>query len=132
MASAEDWMRIALDNLDAAHLIGEKHTRSAVSRAYYAAYSAAHAILISLGEAPPSKGNWGHANVGLHLQAVMTRGEKRGDIQRAFRQDLNNARNYRIAADYGAGIAVERGDWHEARRCAGRVVHAARRVMQCR
>ncbi|MGD9689278.1 MAG: HEPN domain-containing protein [Phycisphaerales bacterium] len=127
----KEWLEFAEENLEAAAgLRGQGKFRSAVSRAYYAAHHAAHALLLMSGVAPPSRGNWKHGELpGEVRAAVRSRG---GNVQWAdyLHQCLQVAYNLRVQADYKPGQLV--GDVHaaEARRVAFAVAQKARESLR--
>jgi uncharacterized protein (UPF0332 family) len=113
MATPSDWMQLAESNLDAAIRLRESNTASSVSRAYYAAYGAAHAIAISKGESPPVRGNWPHEGLGELVRTVLGRGQKDWQRQQVlqYKQALNVLLSMRIRADYSPKSSFEQLDW---------------------
>lgn len=110
METSDDWLRAAQDIMLATLSLAEHHPRSAVSRAYFAAYAAVHAILLHSGEQPPSRGNWSHDGLAEHVRVVLQRLRRndssfRGAIQ--MKKDVSDLRNYRVRADYSPTSTID-------------------------
>lgn len=113
------WLHFAEENLDAAgSLRACGKYRSSVSRSYYAAHHAAHAILLANGVTPPLRGNWKHGELpGEIRSAVRSSGGNAGWAD-YLHQCLQDAYNLRVQADYKPGQPVMDSHATEARRVA--------------
>lgn len=128
MSTAAAWFQLAESNFEAAGLLAEKCRPSAVSRAYYAAYSAVHAIVLAQGETPPARGNWPHEGLGELLRTVLARGQsgwKRGELLQ-YKQAVNELQMLRVRADYAPTSTFEGREWLSAARS---VLVLAKRVV---
>ena len=126
-AASSTWLHSASDSYAAASKLALQHPRSACSRYYFAAYAAAHALLLRLGQTPPARGNWPHESLADQLGACLaTRAGSRSVS--VYRQSIRNAHRLRVVADYGVRFPMSDSDAALARRCAGQVLHLARRI----
>lgn len=125
---------VAIDNMEAAQLLLEQHKwRSAVSRAYYAAFSAAHAIGRHAGEQPrPVMGTWKHASITSVLYASLRRlAGAKSPLPWLLVSYLERVRDHRGFADYQPATRLDgqtaRDVVHEAAQiasCARRMINA--------
>ncbi len=97
-------MSVAVTNFEAALSLAKGgHNRSAVSRAYYAAFAAVHSLLLHLDATPrPEFGTWAHATLPGALRAALSgrmRDRLRADPTEYSRM-LAEAYSGRQAADY--------------------------------
>lgn len=94
-------MRVGVSSPEAAEMLYEAgQRRSSASRAYFAAYAAAHALALRDGREPPQEGNWPHRRVLSMIRAVFVRRScTRWWIKMMINQ-LNRAWTTRVAADY--------------------------------
>lgn len=130
---AQRWLEMAKTCEEASRLLAEAgNWRSCVSRAYYAAYCAVHAMLLTRNETSPAKGNWDHGQLGalLHsnLRTRTPRFVARGD--KYYRSRFNQLRDLRIVADYGPMISVGLVDASQARQLAGPFVRLAEEIIE--
>lgn len=128
-AGADKWLESARRSQGAARLLHGNATfvRSSVSRYYFAAYAAAHAVLLHLGKTPPQQGNWSHKGLPDVLRTVLT-AIARVDNSAAYSQMLRTLYDLRVVADYGAGLTLDATLLESARRDSGRVVKLAERM----
>ena len=113
METARRWLVLAENNYEAASRLAEEARPSSASRAYFAAYSAAHAIVITRGETPPARGNWPHEGLGELLRAVLARGQsdwKRLELLQ-YKLSINKLQLLRIQADYDPRSEFEDRWW---------------------
>jgi uncharacterized protein (UPF0332 family) len=131
METHDAWLAAAQSAEEAAMDILEMHPRSAISRFYFAAYSAAHATMIASGQPAPDRGNWAHETLATHFRSVLTRGSRAIRLRDAsvFSSQLSDLYNMRIVADYGAAKSVDRAAAVDARRLAGPLVRLAERIL---
>lgn len=95
-------MRLARDSMIAAGKVMSEHPRSACSRFYYAAYAAAHAMLMHLGETPDREmGTWSHKTLPDHVRACLARNGRRPEEKRAI--DRLSRRRHQHSAKEGHG-----------------------------
>ena len=128
MSTEKDWFLSAESNFEAASALAERCRPSSVSRAYYAAYSASHAIVMARGETPPARGNWPHEGLGELVRTVLARGQdewKRQELLQ-YKQAINELQSLRILADYEPASVFEGQDWISSAR---RVLALARRCL---
>lgn len=120
--TSDSWFACATDNAAAARSLFERgHLRSCISRAYYAAFCAAHALAVKARHTPPIRGNWGHEEIGSVLQVVAA--TMAGRSVAAYQAQLFDALlSMRRAADYKPKIGVSGHDARIALRDCGRVV----------
>ena len=101
------WAEVTRQNLQAARLLAEhKRFRSAVSRAYYTAFSAVTDRLRNQGQSVPRKReSWAHMKMPLLLDKILNNStaDSREEIVVAY-QTLYQ---YRIDADYFASRPVD-------------------------
>lgn len=109
-------MSVANENLAAAQdLRRDGHYRSAVSRAYYAAFSAAHAIALRNGDAPPvdpgtgvRRANWSHDSiVNLYAGHIGRDKEPSKKVQRLRGRSLARLFSDRLRADYQPRATID-------------------------
>lgn len=129
----EFWLQLARDNLQASMACMESHYASAVSRAYYSAFAAGHALLIHAGAKPRADfGTWSHEDLPLALRSTLSRGtmpvtrssptEIQIMIQRCYQR--------RLAADYAPSRSIDRQIADDSRRDAGRVLAFVERIVE--
>jgi uncharacterized protein (UPF0332 family) len=113
--TVENWWKMAQDARDAAGVcLRSRHYRSAVSRAYYAAFSALTAELLRRGAAPRTGfGTWSHAALPRFAQEQLRR-PLGVDVARDVRQMASRCYKLRQIADYVPAIDVAA---QEARLC---------------
>lgn len=125
-ASHREWLDLAESSLTAAEAVRAGHPRSSVSRSYYAAFAAAHAIFLSQGESPRADmGTWPHDALGRIALTVVSR-RLPPNVAKAARFALEESRRMRILADYGPRFSVGDPEAKEARRLAGQLVSLAK------
>ena len=109
MALTDDWNEMARDSYQAANeLFDSRRWRSAVSRAYYAAYAVATAAALRDGQSMPARGNPGHEQLqNMTLQGLHSLGH--GHRSAAYAM-LSTLFWLRVMADYGVGYRVDRSD----------------------
>jgi|GEM_PF-907904 len=132
MATPYAWLGIAQDGELAAKESLSTHPRSSISRYYYAAYSASHALLLHLGVDPPPRGNWDHAILPECLRSSLM--ARMGSIPSRnatiYKKGLQDLYNQRIAADYGPLRTVDEQAANDARKWAGQLVRLAEKVLE--
>lgn len=133
MSTPDLWLEMAENSMQAAQNI-QQQPRSAVSRAYYATFSASHAILLHFHEQPPAQGNWGHMATGSALSAVLGRGGDHGRRTRALLLKDRFAQSYdlRLHADYSPAISPDRSDVNLALSIARQFVATAKELIHGR
>lgn len=126
---AEARARLGRQNLDAARdLLRLGHWRSCVSRSYYAAMAASHAILIRMKKTPPvDRGGWSHNDLPalLHwclMSSPLRRGAVPIAVAKVHRIELSRCYARRVLADYHPIAVVSQGDAAESVKCAGRLL----------
>ena len=131
MSPGTAWLVAGQSSEDAAVRTEMTNPRSAISRFYYAAYSASHAILLSKRQIPPDRGNWPHEGLSENLEAVLSRGPDamKDRDSRVFKQRLSELYDLRIEADYGPLRSVTGEAATRARRLAGPLVRLAERMV---
>lgn len=118
-ARVESWRQLARDAVSAATVCrSASRARSAVSRAYYALYSAATAWLIDAGEAPPVRGNWPHRELPTVVTLVLRRRKTSENRRRDIVRNLRVCYSMRLDADYQPGRTVDDSVAGEAVRSA--------------
>jgi hypothetical protein len=123
------WLAAAHESYRAAETAFDKGMfRSSASRAYYALYQAGTALMLHLGEVPPSQGNWSHPRLATLFEG--------GPARRLFGRKAilyKNAciRTYaaRIVADYAPWRRLDASDSRQARRWARMVMNRAIEVI---
>lgn len=109
-SQAEFWARAAEGGLSAAKVLmqgGSAHARSAVSRAYYAAFSAVTAALLQAGHRPRHRlGTWSHADLPRVAQAGLVQRLGFGRCK-DVKSRLEVGYKMRVAADYEVGLSVD-------------------------
>lgn len=124
------WLNSARESIAAAQSAIKEFPRSAVSRAYFAAYAATHAILLHSNETPPQRGNWAHGGLGQQLATVLARGaglDRR--IALLMRKCVDDCYNCRIQADYGPHLVMGEPIARSATRHARQVLLLAERMV---
>ncbi len=128
----ELWMRVSMGNMQAAHSLSlaPDMERSAINRAYYAAFAAAHAICLHYGQIPRVEyRTWTHEKLpGTLFEAATNQGGIQRQHDQTLRLGLERCRQHRLIADYCPEISVDRAACKEALRLAGQVVNNARRL----
>ena len=120
--NAADEMRRARESLRAAEVLArEALYADAVSDAYYAAFHAVRALLLSLGEEPRS-----HRGA-LHLFNVHF--VRTGKVDARHLSTLARAQYNRIGADYGASTRFEQKDAEDEIVGARELVDAAAKLL---
>ncbi len=105
-------MKLANEQYEAAGKLREVgHYRASVSRSYYAAFAAAHAMLIRTGVSTPRliEGTWSHRDLPttfVNDAGVVRRFGRKSDRQAMLRA-IRRLYSSRIEADYRPGIAIE-------------------------
>ena len=133
MASAEQWLKTAQQNRDAAKSIQQSFARSAVSRAYYSVYAASHAILLHLKERPREDwGTWAHEDLPGTLRSTLSRGTVpfAAGVPVQCKEIVTRCYKKRLTADYAPGLDVDPEMAKEACRDADRMVATAKRIME--
>lgn len=132
--SPEEWLRIAVQNMEAAgRLKDEQMWRSSISRGYYAGHAAVHAVLIHFERTPPrGRNTWKHRLLPLQLadclrQNLATRLTR--NRTNFFKNALTEAYNYRLNADYGAAKVVDEASADECFRHCGGVVKLGKEIL---
>jgi len=130
---AVQWMRVSIGNMQAAHALFTMRDleRSAINRAYYAAFAAAHAICLHYRQIPRAVyQTWTHEKLPDTLFKTVT---NQGGVPRhhaqTLRLGLEQCRQHRGIADYRPETEVDREACKEALRLAGQVVNNARRLV---
>jgi hypothetical protein len=112
MDAAEAWMNVARTNHhDAGRLMRGESWRSSISRSYYCAYSAAHAIVTHLDASLSSRGNLSHRRLPLVLRSVLIRSLGASIKRRRammYQQGLLDAYGLRLSADYVPMMTIGR------------------------
>jgi uncharacterized protein (UPF0332 family) len=128
----ERWDSMARDSLTAAGIClrgseasrGVGHARSAVSRAYYAAFSKVTAMLLRLGERPPNGwSNWKHKPLVGVLRSALTRSGVAPARTKEILHNLRASYSMRLDADYQPGRTVDRNVAQESLRKAAIVMN---------
>jgi hypothetical protein len=129
---AQRWLDMAKQSEQAARLLErEKMFRSSVSRAYYAAQAAAHAILLRRGHTPPQEGNWANPGLGdvLGTSLRTVHPQIRKEQARDYRMDVVRCWTMRLDADYRAIRSIGDVESRAAIRSCGRLVRLAESVL---
>jgi uncharacterized protein (UPF0332 family) len=105
---SESWQTLAENNYRATVLLRERHWRSSVARAYYAAYSRVTAMLLARGVTMPAgREGSSHANLpGLLETYLMQLGNRRWTAAGLVRKLYS----MRLMADYQPSVPVDEGD----------------------
>jgi uncharacterized protein (UPF0332 family) len=120
------WLQLAgLNETAASDALDRMHHRPAISRFYYSAFAAAHAVLISKGVTPPQRGNWGHEGLPEHLETAL--GSNRDAS--LYSQRLGELYDLRIEADYGVLRTVGEREAVRSRKLAGPLIRLAEKVV---
>ncbi len=110
----ETWHVLARDSRKAASvLVQENHFRSAVSRAYYAAYSKVSQELIAAGQHMPEDRE-GPSHRKLRPMIETSLHTMRKDAREALSRIIGRLYTIRIHADYSPSITVEAREAREA------------------
>lgn len=96
------------------------HLRSAVSRAYYAAYAKVHARLAESGLTLPSRGNFGHRRLQVVIQDAWARAPGGAPFSR-LSGVFNTLYKLRLAADYEPFAGVDESDARAVLGCMTKV-----------
>jgi uncharacterized protein (UPF0332 family) len=105
---AETWRKLAEDSYRAALLLHDRHWRSTVSRAYYAAYSrvtemlAGHGVTMPAGQEGPS-----HAKLPGLLETHLTQLKDQRWVAAGLVRKLYKMR---LMADYQPSVPMDDGD----------------------
>ena len=131
MASKEQWLVVAVDSLESASALSERERwRSAVSRSYYAAHAAAHALVVHFeparGDAPRSIR---HVDLPPTLRGCLRRLPNSLPLARLAHDELVEAYNLRIVADYKPGLPIDSPAYDQARKAAARMIYSAKKVI---
>lgn len=124
---------MATENMEAARLLfDQKKWRSAISRAYYAAFASAHAIGLHAGEKPrPPFGTWTHRSLPgvLHQGIRRIAGEDRRSLRSVLVRHLEQVQRMRGIADYQPMVIVGREEARDSIHQAARIVSNARSMI---
>lgn len=125
------WLELASESLaSATDMVRAEYPRSAASRYYYAAYQAAHAVVLStpLRDGVPRRGNWDHGPLANALFASLTGYLGMSDGRAVFlRTKLVGAFHARAIADYRPSVDLEHRLLMAARDAALSLVRLASR-----
>ena len=129
------WLSAARSHLHAARGLRSIHPRSSSSRSYYAAFSAAHAILAHLRPEISSRprGHFRHGETPGELRwtllhnAGLELGSFRADF---YRESLEDAYNLRAVSDYQPLKSVTAEHAGDAESAAASVVRLAERIVR--
>lgn len=126
-------MVLASEQYEAAGKLRELgHHRASVSRAYYAAFAAVHAVLLGLGRSSPRSrfGTWSHETLpdtlvnDLQLSGKLPKGQRSSDLTRKLRA----LKSDREIADYAPGLEIGIEDAVKSLRSASAFRDLARRL----
>lgn len=138
MPLSEDWKEMAEHSLKSTdHLLAdtdEAFVRSTISRAYYAAYQAATAMLNAAGNTPPTvKGvqreGWDHTQTPDMLRTSLWNLPITPERRRRMRTELGELYKMRCASDYESAQTLTVPHSKKARQYAGRMIKAAQGVI---
>jgi uncharacterized protein (UPF0332 family) len=123
-----DWTTVATDNYRAASTLADaRNWRSAVSRAYFAAYARASAALVEAKVTmPPTREGPSHR--GLPSLINRTLGRLGGGRWRLIGL-VHGLYNLRVAADYRPSVSVESGDARQALRMMADVFQLTKELL---
>jgi len=135
LTDAEIWLRLAGENIEASAVMRARgNFRSAVSRAYYAAHHAAHALLLASGvKAPSPRGNWKHGALPGEVRSSIRNAE--GDVSQNarwadyFHQCLQDCYNLRVQADYKPFDTVDDAHARDSLRLARALTRQAQETL---
>lgn len=121
----KQWLTAAYESHKAAELASDRKLfRSSVSRAYYALYQAGTALMLHLGEVPPSQGNWSHPRLATLFLGNAAR-RALGPKAILFKNACIRTYGVRIGADYAPRFRIGSSESREARRWAGMILRKA-------
>lgn len=133
---AIQWLAAAQENAEAATILMDRFPRAAISRYYYAAFGAAHAIVIARKETPPrsSEGNprnWKHSAIQnlLETNLATKHPQLRKDEAVQFRLHLQAAWQIRLQADYSIIDVVSESDAKRTRENAVSILQLATEII---
>jgi uncharacterized protein (UPF0332 family) len=107
MWTKDQWMALARDNLAAAKSARDSHPRAAASRAYYAAFSASHGLLLHLGDSPrKTLHTWAHEDLPGSVKAALDRLSENRRANATYRLLIETCYQARLQADYAPGPRV--------------------------
>jgi uncharacterized protein (UPF0332 family) len=126
------WLNMASESMEAAVMLKHDCPRWCASRAYYAAYSATHAMLLHSNLSTPELGNWQHAGLGQAVCESLKRGRGRRSkhAANALKNAIESCYSARIAADYKPEYSVDDTMASKAIKRARHVLHAAKELLQ--
>jgi uncharacterized protein (UPF0332 family) len=128
--ASSSWLGLARGSLQASNALGTSQTRSTVSRAYHAAFAAAHAVLLHFGDEPREfLRTWSHKTVPDALRACLARNAP-DPVAKVYKQHVLELRNMRERADYQPEASVSETDATEAVRRARTIVKLAEEVLR--
>jgi uncharacterized protein (UPF0332 family) len=132
MTIKTQWLGVATDNQTAALRLARAGChRSAVSRAYYAAYAAVHGLLLHFERSPGNKGTWTHTALPGELRTALAPVRDRLAQPPPHYEDiLQKAYNARRLADYNPSLTVDARTSDTAIRNCDRLVKLAAKVVQ--
>lgn len=124
-------MSMAIDNLEAAHELKKGgRFRSAVSRAYYAAFAAGHALGLHAGAKPrASEQTWEHARLPNVVHQCLLPVVRDRHLALSVKQYLVECRRLRVQSDYIPLSVVDRQTVDKALHLARKFVGTVRRVV---
>lgn len=123
----QQWLKCAQDNFNAADsLRAAGFVRSAVSRSYYAAFAAAHAIILaveptSIGE----RGNLRHGAIHAALFHSLRTARHPRRVSEVLADRFQRAYHHRVAADYKPRAVIPSGSLTEAFDAARNLIRSA-------
>jgi uncharacterized protein (UPF0332 family) len=130
---APSWLTLAEESLQAANTLRRTGlSRPAASRFYYAAYQAAHAILLCtpVQSDLPERGNWDHPATMNGVVAVLRRyASVSENTGRMIRVRLARAYSARVQSDYAPDHHVRDEHVAESRSAAAALVGFAQRMV---
>ena len=135
MKQTHAWMGLAESAITAAAAVRSEHPRSSVSRAYYSAFAACHALLAHLRPemAWPGRANFKHGELPGELRWTLQHKFRRGlSVFQAdvYRDCLEETYNLRRQADYKPDRVITADHAEDAVERAGQIVRLARGVIQ--
>lgn len=121
-----EWLQLSKQNeLAATQLLDASFHRSSVSRFYYSAFAAAHAVLIERAYTLPDLGNWSHKALPEAIKAGLG-GDRDAKL---YAMRLAELYVLRIEADYGVNRSVDRREAVRSRKLAGPILRLADRMI---
>lgn len=112
-------MNASTEHLESARILRESGSRvaarSIVSRCYFSAYAAMHALLFNAGLEPPSGsageaggGNhWTHAKIAGSIDGMLDRLVRRNSDRARLKSSYRRLRGHRVEADYKPGHTID-------------------------